>query len=51
MFGVRDLDRVRTYFGARGVELVAGTAPDSLAVPARQNRGVIFEFTAPGTGN
>ena len=51
VFGVRDLDRVRTYFGARGVELVAGTAPDSLAVPARQNRGVIFEFTAPGTGN
>jgi hypothetical protein len=50
VFGVRDLDGVRTYLGERGVELEAGTGPDSLAVPARQNRGVIFEFAGPGPG-
>jgi hypothetical protein len=47
VFGVRDLDHARTYFRECGVELVPGTAPDALAVPARENRGVIFEFTGP----
>src|SRR5262249_18594136 len=45
VFGVRDLDVARHYFAARGVELVGGTAPDTLAIPAHQNRGVIFEFS------
>jgi 4-hydroxyphenylpyruvate dioxygenase-like putative hemolysin len=44
VFGVRDVERARAYLGARGVDLVAGTAPDALAIPAVQNRGVIFEF-------
>jgi hypothetical protein len=49
VFGVRDLDRVRTYFRERGIDLVPGTAPDTLAIPAQQNRGVIFEFAGPST--
>ena len=44
VFGVHDLDHARTYFRERGIELVPGTAPDTLAIPAEQNRGVIFEF-------
>jgi hypothetical protein len=42
---VRDLDQARSYFRDRGVELEPGTAPDALAIPAEQNRGVIFEFS------
>jgi catechol 2,3-dioxygenase-like lactoylglutathione lyase family enzyme len=45
VFGVRDLDQARSYFRDRGVELEPGTAPDALAIPAEQNRGVIFEFS------
>jgi hypothetical protein len=46
VFGVRDIDRARGYFAERDVELVPGTAPERLAIPAAQNRGVIFEFAA-----
>ena len=45
VFQVRDLDAARRYFEGRGVEMVPGTAPDTLAIPADQNRGVIFEFS------
>ena len=44
VFRVRDLDRARAYFAERNVELVPGTAPGTWAIPAAQNRGVIFEF-------
>jgi hypothetical protein len=44
VFGVRDLDRARAHFDARGIELVPGTAPDTFAIRPEQNRGVIFEF-------
>jgi hypothetical protein len=47
VFGVSDLDRARSYFAARGIDLVPGTTPAMLAIPAEQNRGVIFEFTGP----
>ena len=47
VFGVRDLDHARSYFAERGIELVPGTAPDTLAIPAEQHRGVIFEFAGP----
>jgi hypothetical protein len=46
VFGVRDIDRARAYFAERDVELVPGTAPEAWAVPAAQNRGVMFEFAA-----
>lgn len=45
VFGVVDLGRARAYFDDRAIGLVAGTAPDALAIPAERNRGVIFEFT------
>ncbi len=35
VFGVRDLDRIRAYFGERGIDLVPGTAPDALGDPGR----------------
>jgi hypothetical protein len=44
VFTVGDLDRARTHLGARGIEVVPGTAPDTFAISAEQNRGVIFEF-------
>ena len=44
VFGVRDIEQARRYFGARSVPLVAGGAPGSFAVPAEANKGVIFEF-------
>jgi hypothetical protein len=44
VFGVRDVDAVHRYFRERGIELVPGTAPDTLALPSEQNRGVVFEF-------
>ena len=47
VFGVTDLDQARTYFREREIELVPGTAPDTLALPAAHNRGVIFEFAGP----
>jgi hypothetical protein len=46
VFGVRDLGRARDYFDERGIHLVPGTGPGALAIPADQNRGVIFEFVA-----
>jgi hypothetical protein len=52
VFRVRDLDVARRYFEDRGVEMVSGAAPDTLAIPADQNRGVIFEFSeAPQSNN
>jgi hypothetical protein len=44
VFQVVDLGRVEAYFAERGVTLVPGDAPGSLAVPAAANRGVLFEF-------
>jgi hypothetical protein len=44
-FGCRDIEQLRRYFGERGVPLVAGDAPGSLAVPAEVNLGAIFQFS------
>jgi hypothetical protein len=44
VFGVRDLEQARRHLAGRGVALDAGTADGSFAVPARANRGLIFEF-------
>lgn len=46
VFGVRDIDQTHRYFAERGVTLVAGSTPERWAIPAEQNLGVIFEFTA-----
>ncbi len=44
VFRVRDLEAARTYFGSKGVELVPGDAPDTLAVDPKDNCGLLFEF-------
>jgi hypothetical protein len=44
VFAVRDLDRARSCLRDHGIEMVPGAAPDTLAVPAEQNLGVVFEF-------
>jgi hypothetical protein len=44
VFEVRDLDRVRTYFAERGIDLVPGTSANSLANPAAQHFDVLVEF-------
>lgn len=44
VFGVRDMAQVRHHCIAQGVPLVEGTAPGRLAVPARVNCGIQFEF-------
>ncbi len=45
VFTVRDLAQAQSYFAERGVPTVPGSAPDSIAIPAEANLGVIFEFT------
>lgn len=44
VFGVRDLDQARAYFAEHEIDLVPGSTPERLAIPAAQNLGVIFEF-------
>lgn len=44
IFGVRDLEQARGYFAQRGITLVPGSAPGSLALPAEANLGFLFEF-------
>lgn len=44
VFGVRDVGEVRRYFAERGVATIPGGTPNSIAVPAEANRGLIFEF-------
>ncbi len=51
VFEVLDLARARRHFEHRGVEMEPGTAPDTWAIPAAQNRGVIFEFSQAAQSN
>jgi hypothetical protein len=44
-FGCRDIEQLRRYFAERGVELIAGDAPNSLAVAGGANLGAIFQFS------
>jgi hypothetical protein len=45
VFRVKDLEQARRYFAGRGVDIVQGSAPDRICVPAEANRGVVFEFS------
>jgi hypothetical protein len=45
VFRVRDIGRARRYFAERGIDLVPGDTPNSLALPAERNLGLIFEFS------
>jgi hypothetical protein len=44
VLSVTDLDRVRTHFAERGIDLVPGTFADSLAIPAEDHLDVLVEF-------
>jgi hypothetical protein len=44
VFRVADIDRARRHFAEQKVDVVDGTAPGSIAVPAAANLGVLFEF-------
>jgi hypothetical protein len=44
VFRARDINQVRRYFANRRVDLIAGTAPGSVAVPPQANLGILFEF-------
>jgi hypothetical protein len=45
VFGVVDLGRVETYFGARDIPLVPGDADGTLAIPPEHNHNLLFEFS------
>lgn len=44
VYGVRDVAATRAYFESRGLGVIAGTAPGSIAVDPRDNLGILFEF-------
>jgi hypothetical protein len=45
VFGVKDIERARTYFTERGLRLQPGTCPGSFAIDPKDNLGLIFEFS------
>ena len=45
VFGVRDIEQTRHSLEGQGITLVAGSAPDSLAISAGANLGLMFEFS------
>jgi len=45
LFRVHDVDQAKRCLAERGVDLLPGDAPNSWAVPAEHNLGVIFEFS------
>jgi catechol 2,3-dioxygenase-like lactoylglutathione lyase family enzyme len=44
VFQVKDLEVARAYFEGKGAELVAGDAPDTVAIRPEDNCGILFEF-------
>lgn len=44
VFRVVSLEKAKTYFADKGVRVIAGTAPGSIAIDPEDNRGVLFEF-------
>jgi catechol 2,3-dioxygenase-like lactoylglutathione lyase family enzyme len=46
VFRVRDVEQAKRYFSERGIEIAVSGLPDAFALPAAQNLGVTFEFTA-----
>lgn len=43
-FAVRDLAQVERHLASHGLDLVAGDAPGTMALPAEANHGLRFEF-------
>ena len=48
VYGVKDVARARAYFEDRGLRVIDGTAPGSIAVDPRDNLGILFEFAQSG---
>lgn len=46
VFGVRDIDQAQRFLTERGLSIVPGSAPGTIAVAPEDNLGVIFEFAA-----
>ena len=46
VFDVADLGTVKEHFSSKGVTLITGDAPGSLAVPPGKNFGVLYQFTS-----
>ena len=44
VYGVSDVAVARAYFESRGLRVIEGTAPGSIAVDPRDNLGILFEF-------
>jgi hypothetical protein len=44
VFQVRSLEMASAYFKAKGLELVPGDAPHTLAIRPEENCGILFEF-------
>lgn len=46
VMGVRDIGQAQYYFAERGLTLALGDRPESLAIAAEDNMGIILEFAA-----
>jgi catechol 2,3-dioxygenase-like lactoylglutathione lyase family enzyme len=47
IYAVKDVSATRAYFESRGLRVIDGTAPGSIAVDPRDNLGILFEFLEP----
>lgn len=45
VWGVADLAAARAHLGGRGLRVIDGTAPGSIAIDPRDNLGLLFEFS------
>jgi catechol 2,3-dioxygenase-like lactoylglutathione lyase family enzyme len=45
VFALADLDQAKRYFAERGIVVHAGDAPDTIAIAAEDNLGLLFEFS------
>jgi hypothetical protein len=45
VFRVGDIEQAKRYFAERRINLLPGDAPNTWAMPAEHNLGLIFEFS------
>ncbi|HKX78224.1 MAG TPA: VOC family protein [Novosphingobium sp.] len=46
VYHVKDVDQTRAFLQERGIEVIDGSSPGGIAIPAHANLGVMFEFVA-----
>ncbi len=44
LYAVQDIERASAWFGEKGLRVIAGSVPGSIAVDPRDNLGILFEF-------